>query len=79
MIGDERSHHAAVPVATSDGITPEVLQLAARNHGTRCSACPSSSRRRGGEPGNLAGRERAPATRRRSIRSVLVLLEVVEV
>ena len=33
MISDERSDHAAVPVATSDGITPEELQLAARNHG----------------------------------------------
>ena len=30
---DERADRPAVPVATSNGITPEELQLAARNHG----------------------------------------------
>ena len=33
MRTDERPDRPAVPVATSDGITPEELQLAARNHG----------------------------------------------
>jgi DMSO/TMAO reductase YedYZ molybdopterin-dependent catalytic subunit len=30
---DERPDHTTVPAATSDGISPEELQLAARNHG----------------------------------------------
>jgi hypothetical protein len=33
MISEERSDHAAAPIEPADGITPEELQLAARNHG----------------------------------------------